>query len=280
MRDLHLCRYIWVLCGYQKWQMDLRAKQFDLRVYGFYVYFLVFFELGFLGFIRKPRFVFQGLEFHTYFLWGCLQRSAFICAGAFQCCAQVLENGKFDLSEPFVLRKSENQFQCITTVTLKIKIEGKNHLETCSSFMKTTQSILLSFLKCPNLEVLSSFILIDLIDMATLYQLTEHSNCKTKTSPQGRKWNEILELSRKSPCLHPLFWPAFTPYPLFQCVLKFYSNLSMKCWNSASNAQGLRVIIIVVQLGAVKIYVTPVQALRKKGKTEWNLVYHQNWWKN
>jgi hypothetical protein len=97
MRDLHLCRYISVLCGYQKWQIDLRAKQFDPRVYGFYVYFLVFFELGFLGFIRKPRFVFQGLEFHTYYLWGCVQRSAFICAGAFQCCAQVLENGKFNL---------------------------------------------------------------------------------------------------------------------------------------------------------------------------------------
>jgi hypothetical protein len=53
--------------------------------------------------------------------------------------------------------------------------------------MKTTPSILLSLLKYPNLEVLSSFILIDLIDMATLYQLTEHSNCKTKTFAQERK---------------------------------------------------------------------------------------------
>jgi len=38
----------------------------------------------------------------------------------------------------------------------------------------------------------------------------------------------------------------------------------MKCWNSPFNAKGLRVIIVVVQVGAVKIYVATVQALRKK----------------
>jgi len=38
----------------------------------------------------------------------------------------------------------------------------------------------------------------------------------------------------------------------------------MKCWNSAFNAQGSRVIIVVVQVGAVKIYVAAVEALRKK----------------
>ncbi len=32
-------------------------------------------------------------------------------------------------------------------------------------------------------------------------------------------------------------------------------NVGMKCWNSAFNAQGSRVIIVVVQVGAVKIYV-------------------------
>jgi hypothetical protein len=37
----------------------------------------------------------------------------------------------------------------------------------------------------------------------------------------------------------------------------------MKCWNSAFNAQGSRLIIVVVQVGAVKIYVAAVQALRK-----------------
>jgi hypothetical protein len=38
----------------------------------------------------------------------------------------------------------------------------------------------------------------------------------------------------------------------------------MKCWNSAFNAQGSRVIIVVVQVGPVKIYVAAVEALRKK----------------
>jgi hypothetical protein len=38
----------------------------------------------------------------------------------------------------------------------------------------------------------------------------------------------------------------------------------MKCWNSAFNAQGSRVIIAIVQVGAVKIYVPAVQALGKE----------------
>jgi hypothetical protein len=38
----------------------------------------------------------------------------------------------------------------------------------------------------------------------------------------------------------------------------------MKCCYSAFNAQGSRLIIVVVQLGAVKIYVAAVEALRKK----------------
>ncbi len=38
----------------------------------------------------------------------------------------------------------------------------------------------------------------------------------------------------------------------------------MKCWNSAFNAQGTRVIIVVVHVEAMKIYVAAVEALRKK----------------
>jgi hypothetical protein len=38
----------------------------------------------------------------------------------------------------------------------------------------------------------------------------------------------------------------------------------MKCWNSAFNAQGSRVTIVAVQVGAVKIYVAAVEALMKK----------------
>jgi hypothetical protein len=40
----------------------------------------------------------------------------------------------------------------------------------------------------------------------------------------------------------------------------------MKCWNSAFNAQRSRVIIVVLQLGAVKIYV--VEALRRKERQD------------
>ncbi len=42
----------------------------------------------------------------------------------------------------------------------------------------------------------------------------------------------------------------------------------MKCWNSAFNAQGSRVMIVVVQVGAVKIYVAAVEALRKKERQD------------
>jgi hypothetical protein len=42
-------------------------------------------------------------------------------------------------------------------------------------------------------------------------------------------------------------------------------KLSMKCWNSAFNAQGSRVTVVVVHVGALKIYVAvAVEALRKK----------------
>ncbi len=42
----------------------------------------------------------------------------------------------------------------------------------------------------------------------------------------------------------------------------------MKCWNSAFNAQGSRLIIVVVQVGAVKIYVAAVEALTKKERQD------------
>jgi len=61
---------------------------------------------------------------------------------------------------------------------------------------------------------------------------------------------------------------SFTPYPLFQWYPQseefFYKNRSMKCSNSAFNTQGSRLIIEVVQVGAVKIYVAAMKALRKK----------------
>ncbi len=42
----------------------------------------------------------------------------------------------------------------------------------------------------------------------------------------------------------------------------------MKCWKSAFNAQGSRLIIIVLQVGVVKIYATIVEALTYLKKKE------------
>jgi hypothetical protein len=47
----------------------------------------------------------------------------------------------------------------------------------------------------------------------------------------------------------------------------------MKCWNSAFYPQGSTVVtvvkvVVVVQVGTVKIYVAPVEALRKKDRGE------------
>jgi hypothetical protein len=48
----------------------------------------------------------------------------------------------------------------------------------------------------------------------------------------------------------------------------------MKYWNSAFNAQGSRVISVVVHVGAVKIYVgsSSSEGAQEKGKTGWNSV--------
>jgi len=80
----------------------------------------------------------------------------------------------------------------------------------------------------------------------------------------------LIELSVKSPCLHPVFAPAFTRYLFFHWYPQskdILLNLSIKCWNSASNAQGSRLIIVVVQVRVMKLYVAAVEALRKKERT-------------
>jgi hypothetical protein len=38
----------------------------------------------------------------------------------------------------------------------------------------------------------------------------------------------------------------------------------MKCWKWAFHAQGSRLVILALQVGAVKIYATTVEALKKK----------------
>jgi hypothetical protein len=49
----------------------------------------------------------------------------------------------------------------------------------------------------------------------------------------------------------------------------------MKCWNSAFAAQGSRVVIVVVLVGAVKIYVAAMEALRKKERDRVKLSFPQ-----
>jgi len=68
-----------------------------------------------------------------------------------------------------------------------------------------------------------------------------------------KKNTYTLKLSVKSPTISP---PIFPWYPQSKEILL---NVGMKCWNSAFNAQGLRVIIVVVHIGLAE-----VQALRKK----------------
>jgi hypothetical protein len=90
------------------------------------------------------------------------------------------------------------------------------------------------------------------------------------------KWNRMsfkgdsmdcsLKLSVTSPSLSPPIPSAFTRYCLFEWYpqsKEILSNLSMKFWYSAFNAQGSRVTIVVVQVGAVKIYVAAVETVRK-----------------
>jgi len=55
----------------------------------------------------------------------------------------------------------------------------------------------------------------------------------------------------------------------------------MKCWNSTFNAQDSRLNIVIVELGSEKIYVAAYicsssGGAQEKGRTGWNLVYHQN----
>jgi len=81
---------------------------------------------------------------------------------------------------------------------------------------------------------------------------------------RSRKSGFLLEDLNKVICEVML---SFTPHPLFQWYPQsneIILNLSMKCWNSAFIAQRLRVIIVIVQVGAVKIYVAAVEALGKK----------------
>jgi hypothetical protein len=54
----------------------------------------------------------------------------------------------------------------------------------------------------------------------------------------------------------------------------------MKCFNSAFNAQGSRVIIAVLQGRSSENICSSSASAEKKGNTAGNSVYHHNWWKS
>ncbi len=82
--------------------------------------------------------------------------------------------------------------------------------------------------------------------------------------PRKKDIRDILEVTQCSPYLWAFFW---TPKLLFQWysqTKEILFNLGMKCWNSAFNAQGSRIVIVGVQVGVVKIYVATVEVLMEK----------------
>ncbi len=97
----------------------------------------------------------------------------------------------------------------------------------------------------------------------TIHQLS----CCTIASKNIAISGVFLKVILSPPCLWASFHP---PYPHFEWgpqSNEVLFNLGMKCWNSAFNAQGWRVIIVVVHVGAVKIYVAAaVGGAQEKGK--------------
>ncbi len=103
-----------------------------------------------------------------------------------------------------------------------------------------------------------------------------HSEAWLTCTPDGwyvdRKHIFIQVIRKKSSSRSTPVPYAFTFYPPFQWYpqsKEILLNLGMKCWSSAFNAQDLRVIVVVVQVGTIKIYVAAVEAL-EKGKRGWN----------
>jgi hypothetical protein len=106
-----------------------------------------------------------------------------------------------------------------------------------------------------------------------------HTICVTHASclPWGNLYCACNRVICKShPCLHPVFGPAFTPVPWYPQSNEILLSLSMKCWNSGFNAQGSRLLIVIVWIVAVKIFCSSSGGAQEKGR---NSVYYQNWWK-
>jgi len=50
----------------------------------------------------------------------------------------------------------------------------------------------------------------------------------------------------------------------------------MKCWKSAFNAQGSRLIIVALQVGSSENICSNSTGAKEKGKTGWNSIHHKN----
>ncbi len=69
-------------------------------------------------------------------------------------------------------------------------------------------------------------------------------------------------------CKVTLSLDLLSPPPWYPQTKEILLNLRMEGWNSAFNAQGSRVIILVVQIGEVKIYVALAETLKKKERQD------------
>ncbi len=102
-------------------------------------------------------------------------------------------------------------------------------------------------------------------------QRTQHPRLTQKYSWDPKQ----IELSVKSPCLHPVFGPAFTSCPLFQWYLQsneILLNLT-KCTMFKSYCSSC------IGRSWKYVYIVAVEALRQKERQYETPVYHQNWWK-
>ncbi len=77
------------------------------------------------------------------------------------------------------------------------------------------------------------------------------------------------------------FHTPVTPYPLFQWYLQskdIWLNLSMKCCNSVCCNTKFETDYSSCTVRMSENLCSSNGGAQEKGKTGWNLVYHQNWW--
>ncbi len=71
---------------------------------------------------------------------------------------------------------------------------------------------------------------------------------------------ETLRKKEKRGFLSPPI-PSFNG--IYKCII-FFLNINMKCWNSTFNTQGSKIIIVVIQVGAMKIFVVTMEVFKNQ----------------